>query len=62
MSLRPGLWPEVPEQTAVVARASFPRGSLAMRIRDHLGPWCQDADFAGLYDEGRGGRGCRRRS
>src|SRR5689334_6060450 len=54
MSVRPGLWPEVPGQTAVVARASFPRGSLAMRVRDHLGAWCQDADFAGLYEDGPG--------
>lgn len=54
MSVRPGAWPEVPEQTAVMARASFPRGSLAMRVRDHLGAWCQDADFAGLYDDGPG--------
>lgn len=54
MAVRPGLWPEVPEQTAVVARASFPRGSLAMRVRDHLGAWCQDGDFAGLYADGPG--------
>jgi transposase len=54
MSVRPRMWPEVPEQTAVLARASFPRGSLAMRIRDHLGAWCQDADFAGLYEDGPG--------
>jgi transposase len=50
MSVRPGMWPEVPDQTAAVARASFPRGSLPMRLRDHLGAWCSDADFAGLYD------------
>lgn len=52
MSVRLGAWPEVPGQTAEVARASFPRGSLAMRVRDHLGTWCADADFAGLYDAG----------
>jgi transposase len=50
MSVQPGMWPEVPEETARVARASFRRGSLPMRIRDALGPWCEDADFAGLYD------------
>jgi transposase len=49
MSVQPGMWPEVPEETARVARASFRRGSLPMRIRDALGPWCEDADFAGLY-------------
>ena len=51
MSVRPGAWPEVPDKTAAVARASFPRGSLPMRLRDHLGAWCADADFACLYDE-----------
>jgi transposase len=56
MSVRPGIWPEVPDGTAAVARAAFPRGSLAMRVRDHLGPWWADADFAGLYDgKGRPG-------
>lgn len=49
MSMRPVLWPEVPEQTAVVARASFPQGSLAMRLRDDLGPIFQDTDFAGAF-------------
>lgn len=56
MSVRPGAWPEVPGQTAAVARAAFPRGSLAMGVRDHLGAWWRDADFAGLYDvKGRPG-------
>ncbi|MBO0806548.1 MAG: IS1182 family transposase [Nocardiopsaceae bacterium] len=49
MSVRPGEWPEVPEETARMARASFPKGSLAMRVRDELGSWCEDADFGGLY-------------
>ena len=61
MSVRPGMWPEVPDQTAAVARASFPRGSLPMRLRDHLGAWCSDADFAACTTP-RGGRDCRRRS
>lgn len=50
MSVQPGQWPEVPEATALVARAAFPDGSLPMRVRDCLGPWCQDADFEALYD------------
>ena len=29
--------PEVPGQTAMVARAAFPGGALAMRVRDELG-------------------------
>jgi len=42
-------WPEVPEQTAAVARAAFPKGSLAIRLRDELGPIFQDADFNGAF-------------
>ena len=37
MSMRPRALPEVPDQTAVVATAAFPSGTLAMRIRDELG-------------------------
>ena len=44
MSLRPRALPEVPAQTVAVARAAFPRGALAMRVRDELGEV-----FAGLY-------------
>lgn len=39
----------VPEETARVARAAFPKGSLAIRIRDELGELFSDADFVGLY-------------
>jgi hypothetical protein len=42
-------WPEVQGLTARVARAAFPKGWLAIRARDELGAWCQDADFAGCY-------------
>ena len=47
--MRPVLWPEVPEQTARVARAAFPRGSLAIRLRDELGPVFHDADFVDAF-------------
>jgi transposase len=50
MSLRPRPWPEVPALTAQVARAAFgPAGSLAIRLRDELGAWYEDADFTGAY-------------
>ena len=49
MSMRPMPWPEVPEQTALVARRAFPKGSLAIRLRDELGPVFQDADFIGAF-------------
>jgi transposase len=49
MSMRPMPWPEVPERTAAVARAAFPRRSLAIRLRDELGPVFQDTDFIGTF-------------
>jgi transposase len=49
MSMRPVPWPEVPEQTVRVARRAFPKGSLAIRLRDELGPIFQDADFVGAF-------------
>ncbi|WP_327365046.1 IS701 family transposase [Streptomyces sp. NBC_01217] len=36
MSMRPVGLPEIPEQTVAVARAAFPKGSLAIRVRDCL--------------------------
>ncbi|MFD9796862.1 IS1182 family transposase [Streptomyces sp. NPDC059070] len=49
MSLWPRTMPEIPLLTAEVARAAFPRGSLAMRIRDSLGGVFSDAQFADLF-------------
>src|SRR5262249_8235629 len=47
MSLRPRPWPEVPAVTAQVARAAFgKKGALPIRIRDELGGWYADVDFA----------------
>ncbi|MGX5183559.1 transposase [Streptomyces avermitilis] len=44
----------VPELTARVVRASFPKGTLAVRIRDVLGPLFTDKDFAEAFaDRGR---------
>jgi transposase len=47
--MQPQPWPEVPETTVRVARAAFPKGALAIRIRDELGSWYEDADFAAAY-------------
>lgn len=49
MSLRSGEIGPIPEQTIQVARAAFPKGALAMRIRDTLGPVFTDTDFADLF-------------
>ncbi|MGA2828082.1 MAG: IS1182 family transposase [Streptosporangiaceae bacterium] len=49
MSMQPRPWPEVPAGTARVARAAFRKGTLAMRARDELGAWYDDAAFASSY-------------
>ena len=49
MSLRPQTVPSVPEETARIARAAFPRGNLYMQIRDEIGILLTDADFADLF-------------
>ena len=47
--MQPHPWPEVPAETARVARRAFRRGSLAIRARDELGAWCQDEAFRATY-------------
>jgi transposase len=47
--MQPQPWPEVPQATARVAKSAFRKGSLAIRIRDELGSWYVDEDFAAAY-------------
>lgn len=50
MSLRPqAVVPPVPEQTAQVAQAAFPRGNPYLLLGERLGVVFGDADFADLY-------------
>jgi len=49
MSVQPKPWPEVPAETVRIAKKAFPKGSLAIRIRDELGNWCDDEEFASAY-------------
>ena len=49
MSMQPRPWPDVPAGTAAVARKAFRKGALAIRARDELGCWYDDAAFAGAY-------------
>jgi transposase len=49
MSMQPKPWPEVPAETARVARRAFRKGALAIRARDELGSWCDDEAFAAAY-------------
>ena len=47
--MQPRPWPEVPAGTVRVAKMAFPKGTLAIRARDELGSWYDDAAFAGGY-------------
>src|SRR5436189_17612 len=49
MSLRPHIIEPVPEETARVARAAFPKGPPYLTFRDALGPIFQDEDFSALF-------------
>ena len=49
MSLRPHPLEPVPEETARVARAAFPKGHPYLILRDALGTIFHDDDFATLY-------------
>ncbi len=49
MSMRPRPSHAIPATTAQVARAAFPKGCPAIRIRDALGELFDDEQFAGLF-------------
>src|SRR6266487_2662119 len=49
MSMRPRPSHAIPATTAQVARAAFPKGCLAIRVRDALGELFDDGQFAGLF-------------
>ena len=49
MSLQPKPCYEAPEETARVARAAFPQGTLCTRIYDALGTIFQDEDFVSIF-------------
>ncbi len=49
MSLRPQPLEPIPEDTARVARAAFPKGHPYLTLRDQLGVIFQDEDFTALF-------------
>lgn len=49
MSLQIEVIPAVPEETALVARAAFPKGNRYLKMRDELGVFYEDEDFAGCF-------------
>ncbi len=52
MSLHPHLIEPVPEETARLARAAFPKGHPYVTLRDALGTILQDEDFTALFPVG----------
>jgi transposase len=51
MSLHAPLVYAIPEQTAQIARAAFPKGNPYMRMRDALGPIYTNPEFAPLFSQ-----------
>lgn len=49
MSLKPQGISSVPEETARIARAAYPKGNVYMHMRDELGTIYADESFAGLF-------------
>ncbi len=49
MSLQPRPVPMVPDDTARVARAAFPKGNVLMRMRDELGAIYEDEASSHLF-------------
>jgi transposase len=54
MGLHPRDFSVIPEETARVARAAFPKGNPYMTLRDELGVIYEDHLFAPLFDSTRG--------
>jgi transposase len=49
MSLRPHDFEQVPAETAVVARAAFPKGHAYLKLRDQFGELFRDELFVDLF-------------
>jgi len=49
MSLRAPLVYCIPDETARIAHAAFPKGNPYLRMRDSLGPIYTNPDFAALF-------------
>lgn len=49
MSMQPMAPGKIPAETVRMVRAAFPKGSLAIKIRDELEPLFGDEEFADLF-------------
>jgi transposase len=47
--IEPRDWTIIPEQTAQIARAAFPKGNIYMMMPDELGVLYSDSDFVTLF-------------
>ena len=50
MSMHPQPVGTVPEDTALVAKAAFPKGNVYMEMRNVVGTIYEDEDFAELFE------------
>ena len=51
MSLQPQMISDIPEETDKVVRAAFPKGNIYIRMRDKLGVFFSDEQFASLFSQ-----------
>ena len=51
MSLKAQVIGPVPEETACIARAAYPRGTIYLQLRETLGTICEDEPFAALFGQ-----------
>lgn len=51
MSLKPQSIGPVPEETARIARAAYPKGNIYLKLRDVLGTIYEDEQFADLFPQ-----------
>ena len=51
MSFKPQPISPVPEETARIARAAYPKGNIYMQLRDTLGTIYEDEQFADLFPQ-----------
>ena len=49
MCLKPEIIEAVPEETARIARAAYPKGNIYLQLRDTFGSIYQDEQFVDLY-------------
>ena len=41
----------IPEETAILAQAIFPKGNIYVKMRDEIGPLFEDKEFATLFSQ-----------